>query len=52
MFESPSLLDIVQLKCISRCNSILEFTRPDGDLGRIYFKSGSIAHPLHRLERT
>ena len=52
MFESPSLLDIVQLKCISRCNSILEFTRPDGDLGRIYFKSGSIAHPLHCLERT
>ena len=52
VLESLSLLDIVQLKCIIHCNSILEFTRPDGDLGRIYFRSGSIAHPLHCLERT
>lgn len=44
VLESLSLLDIVQLKCLSRCSSALEFTRPDGNYGRIFFKNGSIVH--------
>jgi DNA-binding response OmpR family regulator len=44
VLESLSLLDIVQLKCLSRCSSALEFTRPDGDTGRIFFKNGTIVH--------
>lgn len=44
VLESLSLLDIVQLKCLSRSCTALEFTRPDGRSGRIFFKSGTVVH--------
>lgn len=44
ILESLSLLDIVQLKCLSRCSMTLEFTRPNDERGRIYFRLGEIVH--------
>lgn len=44
VLESFTLMDIVQLKCLSRCSVALEFTRPSGERGLIYFKSGEIVH--------
>jgi DNA-binding response OmpR family regulator len=36
--------DIVQLKCISGATSMLEFTGPRGEKGRVYFENGQVRH--------
>jgi DNA-binding response OmpR family regulator len=36
--------DIIQLKCISRATSMLEFTGPRGEKARVYFKNGQVRH--------
>lgn len=44
VLENLTLLDLVQLKCLSRTSSALEFKRPDGEVGRIFFRRGEIVH--------
>jgi DNA-binding response OmpR family regulator len=36
--------DIIQLKCMSGANSIVEFTGPRGEKGRVFFKNGQVCH--------
>jgi DNA-binding response OmpR family regulator len=36
--------DIIQLKCISGATSMLEFTGPRGEKGRVYFENGQVRH--------
>jgi len=38
------IADIIQLKCISRSTSMLEFTGPKGEKARVYFQNGQIRH--------
>jgi DNA-binding response OmpR family regulator len=36
--------DIIQLKCMSGANSVVEFTGPRGEKGRVYFQNGQVRH--------
>lgn len=40
-------MDIVQLKCMSICTGVLEFSHKDGN-GRVYFERGDIVHSVVR----
>ena len=44
ILQNLTLVDIVQLKCLSRCSAGLEFARPNGQRGRIYFRNGEVIH--------
>ena len=37
-------LDVIQLKCLSRATTSLEFFQSDGGQGRLYFEDGEIIH--------
>src|SRR6266545_3744810 len=39
-----SVLDVIQLKCLARATVRLDFTRPDGTVGRIYLSGGEVVH--------
>jgi DNA-binding response OmpR family regulator len=36
--------DIIQLKCMSGANSVVEFTGPRGEKARVFFENGQIRH--------
>jgi len=38
------IADIIQLKCISKSTSMLEFTGPKGEKARVYFENGQVRH--------
>ena len=38
------LTDIIQIKCMSGANAVVEFTSPDGEKGTIHFQNGQIVH--------
>jgi DNA-binding NarL/FixJ family response regulator len=42
--RNMSALDVIQLKCLARASVRLDFTRPDGALGRIFLNRGEIVH--------
>ena len=37
-------LDIIQLKCLARATTTLEFIHADGEQGRLFFRGGEIIH--------
>ncbi|HYT61915.1 MAG TPA: response regulator [Haliangiales bacterium] len=39
-----SALDVIQLKCLARASVRLDFTAPEGTLGRIHLTDGEIVH--------
>jgi len=39
-----SALDVIQLKCLARASVRLDFTAPEGTLGRIHLTEGEIVH--------
>jgi len=39
-----SVLDVIQLKCLARASVRLDFTKPEGTLGRIYLSDGEVVH--------
>lgn len=38
------LVDIIQIKCIGKASAVLQFTNPEGEIGRIHFYQGEIVH--------
>lgn len=38
------MADIIQLKCMSGSNSVLEFTGPSGEKARVFFQNGQVRH--------
>jgi DNA-binding response OmpR family regulator len=36
--------DIIQLKCLSGANAVVEFTGPRGEKGRVFFENGQVIH--------
>ena len=39
-----SVIDVIQLKCLSRASVRLDFTKSEGTLGRIYLTNGEVVH--------
>ncbi len=45
------LVDIIQIKCISKAQTVLQFTNPVGDVGLIHFYQGEIVHAETAVEQ-